>query len=181
MKPFPVFHEAETLRPHNECKVEVNAIEDGEKKRKMPRLMHADSDEEDEAEDRRQGRGREETDEEAAKRRKFVGESEGAGDREASSEGGEHDEVHSEQDAGYCRKMKKLVNPRLPSREEVEAHEMTHLPFRNWCPHCVKGRGVESPPKSGEGRRGNTRGACGFLLPGECGGERPNANGGRRA
>ena len=50
-KPFPVFHEAETLRPHNECKVEVNAIEDGEKKRKIPRLMHADSDEKDEAED----------------------------------------------------------------------------------------------------------------------------------
>ena len=43
--------------------------------------------------------------------------------------------------------MKEMVNPRLPSREEVEIHEMTHLPYRNWCPHCVKGRGVEAPHK----------------------------------
>jgi len=44
--------------------------------------------------------------------------------------------------------MKKLsLTPRLPSRQEVDAHEMTHLPYRNWCPHCVMGRGVEAPHK----------------------------------
>eukprot|EP00959_Pyramimonas_sp_CCMP1952_P118616 2479603-Pyramimonas_sp.AAC.1 len=26
-----------------------------------------------------------------------------------------------------------------PSREEVEAHNTTHLPCRSWCPHCVRG------------------------------------------
>ena len=53
-------------------------------------------------------------------------------------------ESDEEQDAGDVRRMKKLINPRMPTKDEVEAHEMTHLPFRNWCRHCVKGRGVET-------------------------------------
>ena len=28
---------------------------------------------------------------------------------------------------------------------EVEQHELTHLPFRNWCRHCVRAKGKESP------------------------------------
>ena len=27
--------------------------------------------------------------------------------------------------------------PVLPSEAEVEQHELTHLPFRNWCRQCV--------------------------------------------
>ena len=27
--------------------------------------------------------------------------------------------------------------PVLPSESEVEQHELTHLPFRRWCRHCV--------------------------------------------
>jgi len=53
-------------------------------------------------------------------------------------------ESDEEQDAGDVRRMKKLIDPKLPSREEVDAHELTHLPYRNWCRHCVKGRGVEA-------------------------------------
>ena len=30
--------------------------------------------------------------------------------------------------------------PSLPKAEEVEEHNVTHLPFRSWCPHCVKGK-----------------------------------------
>ena len=30
-----------------------------------------------------------------------------------------------------------------PSAREVEEHERTHLPFRNWCHHCIMGRGKE--------------------------------------
>ena len=29
--------------------------------------------------------------------------------------------------------------PYKPSRQEVEEHSIDHLPFRNWCPHCVVG------------------------------------------
>ena len=27
-----------------------------------------------------------------------------------------------------------------PSQEEVDAHMLTHLLFRSWCPHCVRGK-----------------------------------------
>ena len=27
----------------------------------------------------------------------------------------------------------------------MEQHELTHLPFRNWCRHCVRAKGQESP------------------------------------
>ena len=35
--------------------------------------------------------------------------------------------------------------PVLPSEAEVEQHELTHLPFRNWCRHRVRAKGKESP------------------------------------
>ena len=56
---------------------------------------------------------------------------------------GEDVEAEPEQAYGDVRKMKKLLDPCLPTRAEREEHELTHLPFRNWCGHCVKGRGVE--------------------------------------
>ena len=27
-----------------------------------------------------------------------------------------------------------------PSKEEVDLHNTTHLPYRSWCPHCVRGK-----------------------------------------
>ena len=27
-----------------------------------------------------------------------------------------------------------------PSKEEVERHNVTHLPYRSWCRHCVRGK-----------------------------------------
>ena len=53
-------------------------------------------------------------------------------------------EVEEVQDYGDVRTMRKMVDPKLPSKEDIEQHEMTHLPFRNWCRHCVRGRGVEA-------------------------------------
>ena len=37
----------------------------------------------------------------------------------------------------------------MPSQAEVDAHELTHLPFRKWCRHCMRGRGKEMPHKKG--------------------------------
>ena len=45
-------------------------------------------------------------------------------------------------DQGGAR-WKKLGDPRLPSQTEVEEHYLTHVPYRNWCPHCVRGRGKD--------------------------------------
>ena len=39
--------------------------------------------------------------------------------------------------------VKRLIDPRLPTEEEVAQHELTHLPHRNWCPACVKAKGKD--------------------------------------
>ena len=30
-----------------------------------------------------------------------------------------------------------------PSSQEVQEHMKTHIPYRSWCAHCVRGRGEE--------------------------------------
>ena len=30
-----------------------------------------------------------------------------------------------------------------PTEHEVKEHEISHLPFRNWCAHCVRGKGLD--------------------------------------
>ena len=44
---------------------------------------------------------------------------------------------------------KVAARPYQPTKAEIEAHEITHLPYRNWCEHCVAGKGVSSPHISG--------------------------------
>ena len=39
--------------------------------------------------------------------------------------------------------VRKMQDPALPSKAQVESHQLTHLPFRSWCDHCVRGRGRE--------------------------------------
>ena len=40
--------------------------------------------------------------------------------------------------------LRKLVDPELPSPTEVERHFLGgHLPYRSWCPVCVKSKGKE--------------------------------------
>ena len=39
--------------------------------------------------------------------------------------------------------VKRLRGPRLRTEEEVEHHRLTHLPYRNWCPECVKAKGKD--------------------------------------
>ena len=36
-------------------------------------------------------------------------------------------------------------DPQLPSQTEIDEHNMTHLPFRSWCRHCVRGRAESHP------------------------------------
>ena len=43
------------------------------------------------------------------------------------------------------RKPKPANRPYTPTRMEIYEHEVTHLPYRNWCKHCVWGRGVSAP------------------------------------
>ena len=54
----------------------------------------------------------------------------------------EENEDEEEQDEQESSSVRVLRNPEGPTKEEWEQHMMTHVPFRNWCPHCVRGRAV---------------------------------------
>ena len=41
------------------------------------------------------------------------------------------------------RPIRRLVDPRRPTQAEVDLHELHHVPYRNWCHHCVRGRGKD--------------------------------------
>ena len=97
-------------------------------------------------EGKRIGRGREETDEESAKRRKFMEEVEGDEEREDVKD--EECEAEEDLEAGEEEvKQKEVRQPGQPTKMEKESHELTHYPFRSWCKHCVRGKGKESPHK----------------------------------
>ena len=38
--------------------------------------------------------------------------------------------------------LKHVPAPVVPSKAEVEAHNVSHLPLRCWCSACVRGRGL---------------------------------------
>ena len=63
----------------------------------------------------------------------------------AASPGEASGEADKEEPKEDARKPDGMVAPRKPTRAEVELHELTHFPYRSWCRHCVRGRGVHSP------------------------------------
>ena len=65
--------------------------------------------------------------------------------------GEDEEDIDAEEGEAGRRRTVKLANPARPSREEVEEHEKTHLPYRNWCGHCVKGHGVEAACRTSGG------------------------------
>lgn len=40
-----------------------------------------------------------------------------------------------------------LAQPSQPTAREVAEHNLTHLPFRAWCRHCVRGKGLTTAHK----------------------------------
>ena len=36
--------------------------------------------------------------------------------------------------------VKRILDPLKPSEKEVENHNRTHMPYINWCPHCVRAK-----------------------------------------
>ena len=59
-----------------------------------------------------------------------------------------------------ARRPKHRALPANVSKEEFDAHQLTHLPFRSWCDHCVKGKAVDDAhrpridPHKGEAKMG---------------------------
>ena len=59
--------------------------------------------------------------------------SEGGGDSELT----DLEDVFIGEEAELPKKVS--CDPR-PSKEEVALHNTSHLPYRSWCPHCVRGK-----------------------------------------
>ena len=60
----------------------------------------------------------------------------------------EEEEDEDVLDEGAVRGPKRIHDIRTPTRAEVDRRNLTHLPFRNWRPHCVRGRGKEAPHRA---------------------------------
>jgi hypothetical protein len=62
-------------------------------------------------------------------------------------EGDKQDEVQEEEeidaDAAEAAPVKVARDPGDPTPGEREHHNATHIPYRSWCPICVKGKGKE--------------------------------------
>ena len=66
------------------------------------------------------------------------------------------------------RELQRLADPRLPSQSEVDLHDLTHLPYRNWCPVCVQCRGRDlDHRKALDEVRGVSEYAFDYCFPGD--------------
>ena len=45
-----------------------------------------------------------------------------------------------EDDGGVWQVCQDIPEPIEPTREQRERHNLTHMPYRSWCPHCVAAR-----------------------------------------
>ena len=57
-------------------------------------------------------------------------------------------ELESDSEIEEARPARVLKSPMLPTPVEANEHNITHLPFRNWCPWCVKGKAIHIPHKT---------------------------------
>ena len=56
----------------------------------------------------------------------------------------EHHEAH---------RAKGLRQPEQPAPQQIAEHNLTHLPYRNWCPICVQGKGRQDNYKKQQSRQ----------------------------
>ena len=56
----------------------------------------------------------------------------------------DHDDVVTEE--GECVVIPRgIPAPKTPSPDAVARHNLTHLPYAAWCPHCVAARRANNP------------------------------------
>eukprot|EP00973_Karenia_brevis_P093377 12417059-Karenia_brevis.AAC.1 len=56
-----------------------------------------------------------------------------------------------EEDGDEIRAARPQATPRAPTYKEWRAHMLTHLPYRSWCAHCVRGKKKEPRAYEKEG------------------------------
>ena len=65
--------------------------------------------------------------------------------------------------------VRKVLDPKLPTQEEVDVHNtMGHLPYRNWCPVCVRAKGRDMDHKQDDGKeRLRPESSLDYCFPGD--------------
>ena len=56
---------------------------------------------------------------------------------------GEQDGEGASREGEEAREVRAPTIPMTPSKAEVLQHRLKHHPYRDWCPHCVRGKGRE--------------------------------------
>ena len=64
-------------------------------------------------------------------------------------EQGEIIEMPEDSDEEDSAPRRTAPDPGEPTAEEVAEHRVDHIPYRCWCPHCVRGRGYGEQHRSG--------------------------------
>ena len=76
-------------------------------------------------------------------------------EREEGEQGGQIDSSGQdtemsgpESEGEHAVTPKVAKEPGQPSAQEIADRAVTHLPYRSWCPHCVKARGPDEPHRA---------------------------------
>ena len=69
------------------------------------------------------------------------------------SPNGDQPDDPQEHDPPAARRARGLPDPGKPTPQQIAEHELTHLPFRSWCPDCVRGKAQANPHLRREDRR----------------------------
>ena len=59
----------------------------------------------------------------------------------------EGDEIDGEEELAVPDWRVRAGPRNRPTQREREEHVATHVPFRDWCAHCMMGRGRTHPPR----------------------------------
>ena len=66
------------------------------------------------------------------------------------------------------RRRRGIGDPRKPSTEEVKEHNLTHLPYRNWCSICVQAKGKDLDHRKAVGNEREVSEYCfDYCFPGD--------------
>jgi hypothetical protein len=60
--------------------------------------------------------------------------------------------IEMDEEPEGARAPKVLKSPLQPTVREVDERNLTHLPFRDWCPHCIRGKTTNIPRKKQKDR-----------------------------
>ena len=68
----------------------------------------------------------------------------------AAEEEGEHGQQEGEEwaEVEEADVARVRLAPKGPTKKEREEHDATHMPYRSWCKHCVRGRAPNNPHRA---------------------------------